>query len=264
MERGLVKTSAGYIHYRATGQGKPIILMCKAGTSSTIFIELMQVLGEKLRVYAIDYPSHGMSDHITGHPSIPDYAKYIVEVMDGLGVEKAYFLGEAAGAFIAVELANAFPTRVEKIVLASCPFWVTKEFNASRHSNLKALYRYDSTDLPLPRTMQEAVEKDPEHIPMKPTQAWLERDNVDLMLCGRNFWQLLDGVDTYDLASNLERLELPVLLVWGDNFFYFKYREEIIRRVKNNQVVVIKDGRFLLPADHADEVGQATLKFLGL
>jgi hypothetical protein len=27
MERGLVKTSAGYLHYRATGQGKPLILM---------------------------------------------------------------------------------------------------------------------------------------------------------------------------------------------------------------------------------------------
>lgn len=264
MERGLIKTSAGYIHYRATGQGKPIILMHACPKSSTIFLELMEVLGKKLRVFAIDYPNYGMSDHIPGRPTIPDYAKYVTEVMDGLGVEKANFLGEATGAFIAVELANAYPKRVEKIILVSCPFWISKEFNIARHTPFKALYRYDPTGFPLPRTMQEAVEKDPEHIPMNPTQSWLDRDNVALIEAGRDVWQALDAVDAYDFPTNLERLQGPVLLIWGDHFFYLQFRDEVTRRIKNHQVVVIKNGSFLLPADHPEEVGQATLKFLGV
>ena len=71
-------------------------------------------------------------------------------------------------------------------------------------------------------------------------------------------------MDAYDFPTNLERLQVPVLLIWGDQFFYLQFRDAVTRRIKNHQVVVIKNGRFLLPADHPEEVGQATLKFLGV
>ena len=37
IERGLVKMSAGYMHYRAAGHGKPIILMHTNQRSSAIY-----------------------------------------------------------------------------------------------------------------------------------------------------------------------------------------------------------------------------------
>ncbi len=104
IERGLIKTSAGYIHYRATGQGKPIILLHACPQSSAMFLELMEVLGRERRVFTIDYPSYGMSDHIPGEPALSDYAGWVTEVMDGLGVEKASFLGEPTGNLLSVEL----------------------------------------------------------------------------------------------------------------------------------------------------------------
>jgi len=89
MERGLIKTSMGYIHYRATGQGKPIILLHPLPRSSVMFIELMEALRERRRVFAPDYPSYGMSDHVSGHPTIGDYARVVTELMDALGEESS-------------------------------------------------------------------------------------------------------------------------------------------------------------------------------
>lgn len=262
MERGLIKTSAGYIHYRTTGQGKPIILLHPLPRSSVMFLELMEVLGKGLWVFAIDYPSYGMSDHIPGHPTISDYAKIVTEVMDGLDVKEASVYGDTVGTYVAVELANAYTKRVEKIILANCPFYPTKEYMQKRHAPFKAQYRYDPTGFPLPRTLEEVLEKDPGHAPMNPTQSWMDRDNVDLIRAGRDMWQALDAITAYDFPTSLERLQVPTLLIWGEHFVYRQFQEEVIRRVKNNQVVIIKGGRFLLPIDHTEEVGRAILNFL--
>jgi len=262
MERGLIKTSMGYLHYRATGQGKPIILLHPLPRSSVMFIELMEALRERRRVFAPDYPSYGMSDHVSGHPTIGDYAKVVTELMDALGVKRADIYGDTVGTYVAVELANAYPDRVEKIILANLPYYPTKEYMKERHTPFKAQYRTDSTGFPQTRTMEEILEKDSGHTPMNPTQSWLDRDNVSLIETGRDMWQALDAITVYDFHGNLERLQVPVLLIWGEHFPYAQYRDQAKRRVKNSRDLVIKGGRFLVPVDHTNEVAQAILSFL--
>ena len=84
IERALVKTSMGYIHYRAAGRGAPVVLLHMNQQSSALYLELMAVLAPGVRAIAIDYPSHGMSDHVTIQPTIADYARCVLEVVDAL------------------------------------------------------------------------------------------------------------------------------------------------------------------------------------
>ncbi|MFC2005464.1 alpha/beta fold hydrolase [Chloroflexota bacterium] len=263
MERGLIKISAGYIHYRAIGQGKPIILMHSNLKSSAIYLELMEVLGRELRVFAFDWPSYGMSDHIPGQPSMSDYARFVTEVMDGLGVEKASFLGEAFGASIQMKLGNEYPERVEKLVMVNCPFFVGKNNTQKHHAFLSGEgFPTDATGFPLTRTLEYALEKDPLHCPMHPAQSWMDRVNVAIIEMGRPPYQLAVTTEELDRAAELERLQQPVLLVWGEHFYLLKLRDEIIRRIKNHQVLIIKGGRMSIPWEFPEELGQATLKFL--
>ena len=44
--------------------------------SSAVMVELLQALGAHFRAIAIDYPSHGNSDHIDWQPTIEDYARW--------------------------------------------------------------------------------------------------------------------------------------------------------------------------------------------
>jgi pimeloyl-ACP methyl ester carboxylesterase len=88
--------------------------------SSALMIELLQALGRDLRAVAIDYPSHGHSDHIDWQPAIEDYARCVIEVMDALGIERASAMGEAVGAAVsgADALRRAFHLRPPSRALA--------------------------------------------------------------------------------------------------------------------------------------------------
>ena len=269
MERGLVKTSDGYIHYRATGEGPPIILLHATPKSSALYLELMEVLGSKLRVVALDTLGYGMSDHPDYPPTVQDYARVVTEVLKSLGIRRASFLGASTGGFIAVELANSYPDLVEKIILLNCPYYFPdEEFQLSHHgpnSPLGLSYSYDDTGFPQVRTMQEALEKDPEHCPMNPTQSWLDRENVALIQAGRGVWKGRDAVNKYshELPPILERFQGPALGIWGEHFSVeWNHYDEYQRRMKNLQVVMIKGGRYMLAVSHPEEVGHAALDFL--
>src|SRR5688572_2509668 len=97
IERGLVKTRLGYMHYRAAGAvgSEAIFLNHINQQSSALYLELMAVLAPALRVVAMDYPSHGHSDHVEQQPAIEDYARCVVEVADALNIKKFSVLGEA-------------------------------------------------------------------------------------------------------------------------------------------------------------------------
>ncbi|HEX9524960.1 MAG TPA: hypothetical protein VF949_18430, partial [Reyranella sp.] len=85
VERGLAKTFAGHIHWRACGSGPVVMVSHINQQSSALMAELLQALGAHFRAVAIDYPSHGHSDHIDWQPGIEDYARTVIETMDALG-----------------------------------------------------------------------------------------------------------------------------------------------------------------------------------
>lgn len=263
IERGLVKTSFGHIHYRAAGDGMPILLLHINQQSSALYLELMQVLGVQLRAIAIDYPSHGMSDHLDQPPVIADYARCVIEVMDALAVPAAGVLGEAVGAVVALELACAFPARITKTVLVNCPYYEDRATADLRHAPLKGGLRpADASGFPLPRTLEFVLEHDPGHAPMQPTQSWMDRVNVAQMQAGRERWQALDALHQYDIAANLARISCPVLLMIGEHFFYAQHRDKFAARVRNLRTEIVAGARFCMTWERAADIGPRVIGFL--
>ena len=93
VERGLAKTFAGHIHWRAAGSGPAVMISHINQQSSAMMLELLQALALDFRAVAIDYPGHGHSDPFDGQPTIDDYERSVVEVMDALGIERAAAMG---------------------------------------------------------------------------------------------------------------------------------------------------------------------------
>src|SRR4029077_4555712 len=111
-ERGLVSTPTGYIHDRAGVVGTPVVLLHINKQSSALYDELIEQLAPRVRAVAIDYPGPGMSDHVAEQPSIDDYARSAMAVMEALSYERIYLLGEAVGSAVAAQLAATQPARV--------------------------------------------------------------------------------------------------------------------------------------------------------
>src|SRR5215468_5150574 len=123
IERGLAKTFAGHIHWRACGSGPVVMVSHINQQSSALMLELLQALGRHFRAVAIDYPSHGHSDHIDWQPAIEDYARAVIETMDALGIERAAAMGEAVGAAVSIALGSRWPERIDKTVLINTPYF---------------------------------------------------------------------------------------------------------------------------------------------
>ncbi len=63
------------------------------------------------RIYALDLPGHGKSRGV-GHQRIGDYARSVVDFLDGSRLNAAVLVGHSMGSAIALTLALDFPRRV--------------------------------------------------------------------------------------------------------------------------------------------------------
>jgi pimeloyl-ACP methyl ester carboxylesterase len=263
IERGLVKTRLGFIHYRAAGSGSAVMLFHINQQSSALMRELMECLAPSFRTIAMDYPSHGDSDPIDFQPSFDQYAECAIAVMDAMGVTKASVMGEAVGAGVAICIANAYPERVEKVVLINCPFSPDRGRTATHVRELRSGLRpEDASGFPLTRTIEFLLEKDPGHAPVRPSQSWMDRINTAQMEVGRNRWQAVTALANFDMNDGLSRLAQPGLLLLGEHFYYATFLDEMIARVKDLSHAVLPGGRFCMSWERAAEIAEHATPFL--
>jgi pimeloyl-ACP methyl ester carboxylesterase len=263
IERGLARTSAGYIHYRTAGDGRAVMLFHINQQSSALMIELIEALAPHCRPIAIDYPSHGDSDHLAQQPSINDYARIAVEVMDVLGVARAVAMGEAMGAAVATAMAGDFPDRVERVVLMNCPFSSEPgRLGAHARELQEGLRPADSSGFPLTRTLEFVLEKDARAAPLHPTQSWMDRSNQAQIEAGRERWQAMTALAAFDVGAGLRRIACPALLLSGEHFYYDTYRPQVLNLVPDIRAEVIPGGRFGMSWEHAETIAARTLAFL--
>ncbi len=261
--RGLAVTSAGYVHYRAAGSGPLLLLLHINQQSSALYLELIAALAPAFRVIAPDYPGYGMSDPVDTAPAIADYARWMVELMDALGMDTATVLGEAVGAVIAVELARVYPQRIGRAILVNCPYYPDLATADRNHAPLKSGLRPgDASGFPVTRTLEFVREHDATHAPMQPTQSWMDRINAAQIAAGRNRWQALDALHDYPLAAALRDFTQPALLLMGEHFHYVKHLPDFQASVHNLQTGVVAGARFCMTWERADEIARRVTTFL--
>ena len=259
--RGLVKLSFGYMHYRSAGDGPPIIIINAAGQASSLSIELMQALAPRMRAIAIDSPGHGMSDPVP-QPSIRDYAAWVLELMDALGLPQAAILAEATANAVALELAHLHPDRVSQLIMVNCPFHADADSSARAQAPLRNRVRpTDPTGFPLARTIDFLLTNDAVHAPMHPTQSWMDRINVTQAEAGREWMQMLTAFAAFDFVSALRRCRTPTLLLMAEHFQYVKRIPDFEQLVQGLTCRVVPGGRFCVAWERADLVGEWAADF---
>ena len=69
-----------------------------------------------LNVLSVDLPGHGLSDG-SCLPEIQQYADWLIDVLDAVGVEKSALVGHSMGSLIALDCASRYPQRIRSMVL---------------------------------------------------------------------------------------------------------------------------------------------------
>jgi pimeloyl-ACP methyl ester carboxylesterase len=263
IERGLAKTFAGHIHWRACGDDGPVVMVSHINQqSSALMVELLQALGARCRAVAIDYPSHGHSDHIDWQPGIEDYARAVIETMDALRIDRAAALGEAVGAAVSIALGGRWPQRIDKVVLINTPYFSDAETARSDIADIAKVRPSDATGFPAPRTVEFMLANDPEHAPMKPSQSWMDRINTAQFEIGRDRWQAMQALAKFDTLGGMAALTCPVLMLYGEHFIYGRHRALLQAKCPHARVEILPGGRFCLSWERAAEIAAQARRFL--
>lgn len=122
-ERRFIATSWGVAHVVSSGpaEAPPLLMLHAMGVGATMWRANIEALAQTHRVHCLDFIGDlGMSrlsalDH---HPRDgAEVAAFLVEVLDGLGVERADVAGASYGGWAALNLATHAPARVHRLAL---------------------------------------------------------------------------------------------------------------------------------------------------
>ena len=119
-ERHMVPTDFGETFVISSGNqdGSPLLLLHGSTTNAALWLYDAAILGKNHRVYALDIVGEPGKSADVRPPLEPDsYARWLSQVMDGLGIQKAAVAGNSLGGWLALALATRVPERVSALVL---------------------------------------------------------------------------------------------------------------------------------------------------
>ena len=205
----------GLVHYEALGRGRPLIFLHGWLGSWRYWMTTMDNLSDRYRTYAFDLWGFGDTDRNAQRYDIESYVSLLDQFMEQLGIMSASIVGHSLGAAVAVLAAMQWPDRIERVMAVSAPLAignVTKRLMATGGSSLldRVLGRRGVADYP--EVDVEATKTDPNAI---------ANSARSLM--------------TLDLRRALDRLPMPLLLVYGDKDpFVSPLQADDLREVDSN------------------------------
>jgi pimeloyl-ACP methyl ester carboxylesterase len=132
ISRGFVNVFGTSMHVRWFGQGIPLLLIHQSPTSARILEPRLLAFGERYLCIELDILGIGQFRTIAEPvPSIELLAKYFIEFLDRIGIQRVLLFGAHTGALICTHMALIRPDRVAGIILDGYPIY-TPEGSSQR------------------------------------------------------------------------------------------------------------------------------------
>ena len=193
------------IAYDVAGEGAPLLLLHGWGVERSVFAPLQQYFARHMQVWRLDFPGFGQS----AEPPVPwgvrDYADFVQDFCRVVGLENPSILGHSFGGRVAIVLAErGFGA---KLVLTDAAGLKPKRGLGyyARVYSYKAAKRV--MGLPGLRRWRE-----------KALAVWLKRNpSGDYTKAQGIMRAVFVKVVNEDLGPCLPRINIPTLLMWGEN-----------------------------------------------
>ncbi len=117
----IVDTGVVPANVKVEGSGPPIVLIHGFGAALDWWDEIAPTLAADHRVIRIDLIGHGGTEAPRSGYAIERQATLVAGILDKLGIERFTVIGHSMGGEVATALAEAKPSRVERMVLIDSP-----------------------------------------------------------------------------------------------------------------------------------------------
>jgi pimeloyl-ACP methyl ester carboxylesterase len=118
----LTVTDGIRLHYRdypGSGGRAPILCLSGLTRNSRDFAQFADAFSPRFRVIALDFRGRGDSDHdpVPARYNPLTYAGDVQQLLDGLGIGQAIFVGTSLGGLVTMILATMAPGRIAAAIL---------------------------------------------------------------------------------------------------------------------------------------------------
>ena len=215
-----VQAAGVRIHYGEAGTGHPVICLHGTGPGANAWANFRPnagALAERFRTLLVDLPRFGRSEKVVVKAPRLDYLSGVIRgLMDGLGIERAHFVGNSMGAQVAIKLAIDTPDRVGRMVLVAPAPIAHSVFAPMPTETVRMIAEYYGGQGPSPekmRLLMRSLVYDPASLSDELIRERYEA-SVDPEVLAVNkapHWA------HQSLEHELDRARGPVLLVWGQD-----------------------------------------------
>jgi 3-oxoadipate enol-lactonase len=115
-----VDTALGTVRVQVAGSGAPIMFWPSLLMTGSMWHGVADGLVARSQVVLVDPPGHGGSQPLTDMFTFGDCARCVVDILDGLGIDRAHFVGNSWGGMIGATFAATYPERIGRAVLMNC------------------------------------------------------------------------------------------------------------------------------------------------
>ncbi|WP_053240686.1 alpha/beta hydrolase [Clostridium sp. DMHC 10] len=273
----LTYKSYGITVYHKEGDTSEKIVFVHGGALDNAMMswkEVIELMGNKYDIYAVDMLGFGESDKPDIQYSIPMYVEFLYDVLRQLNIEKTNLVGLSMGGGISIAFSLKYPELVDKLTIigslglySRMPFhrfnrwFVNSRFNAKSYEWIgksRALVKWtiNSSLFGDKNKISDKLVDDLYKLVHEPNcnKAWESFQCYEL---GK------EGMTT-DLAAHLSDLAMPVLIVNGekDSGVPVKYAIAASKVIKNSRLHVMKGCKHWSQKERPEEFVQALKDFL--
>jgi|SRR5579872_3559795 len=258
-----VRTQLGPTHIVASGDpdAPPLLLLPSFAGTALVWRLNAEGLSRRFRIYAVDVIGQpGKSEAIRRLRNRRDYASWLAELMDGLGLRRASIVGCSFGAFLATNQALMTPDRIDRVVLIS-----PAGTFASQYWKLIYAMRIRAPALRLMRRLA-GRKRAPSLADLGPRR--LPRDAKWAALIGVTMAEAPEvSVTNADVFSGaqLRAIRAPTLLLIGDKETLYQPREMLRlaqRRMPGLRGEIVPDADHIAAMAEPDDVNARIVGFL--
>ena len=238
------------VHLRDEGprdDPMPIVLLHGTAASLHTWDDWTEALTVERRVIRFDLPGFGLTGPSSDNDySIERYARFVVEVLDELGVEKVHLAGNSLGGHIAWAAAVAYPDRVDTLAMLDAsgynfePESVPIGFALSRIPVVRDLIR-NILPRSFVRSSIENVYGDPDRVTNETVDLY-----YDITTRAGNREALVERLKQLEMGANahlIKEIRQPTLILWGrlDRLIPVVNAERFNADIANSELIVWDD-----------------------